>query len=751
VAEIADGSREMDSLFPIDEEPAAEPKGKRLPVLLPIALDQAYDYLCPPELELEPGTFVLVPFGRQQRIGVVWHKHDGKDAKKLDAKKLKSIITPLEVPPLPIETLKFIDWIASYTLAERGMTLKMVMSANKVFEGEKPRIGVTMAGAAPDRMTEARTRVLELIKDGEIWPKSTLADKAGTSTAVINGLIKAGSLIETAIPQTYPPVPIFDFADNEFSDLQLQAVHAMKSLVDGDNFSVTLLDGITGSGKTEVYFEAVARALEKGRQVLILLPEIALTGQFLARFKSRFGCMPIEWHSSVTQGDRAKIWKDVATGKARAVVGARSALFLPFSDLGLIVVDEEHDASFKQEDRVIYHARDMAVVRASIGNLPIVLASATPSIESQVNAREGRYRYVQLTERFGGAVLPTINAIDLRKDGDPPEQGKWLSPVLTDAMRETMAKEQQSLLFLNRRGYAPLTLCRSCGHRFNCPQCSAWLVEHRFRHRLACHHCGFSTPSPKICPGCSEEESLIPCGPGVERIAEEVKEIFPDANLAILSSDLITNVQDLRNIISTIESGEADIIIGTQIVAKGHNFPNLALVGVVDGDLGLGQADPRAAERTFQLLHQVTGRAGRAWTDGRGLIQTHMPEHPVMRSIIASDRDAFLENEIEARRIAAMPPYGRLAAIIISSRSRDLAAEFSRTVALRAPQSEKVMVLGPSEAPIAIVRNRYRYRILIKAAKEIDLSAYMRAWRTGLPKTTGDLRMAIDIDPYNFL
>ena len=741
----------MDSLFPIDEEPKPEPTGERLPVLLPIALDQAYDYLCPPELKIRPGTFVVVPFGRQQRIGVVWHSRNKNDAKSIDASKLKSIISAVDVPRLSMETLKFIDWIASYTLAERGMTLKMFMSAKQIFDGEKPRIGVTMAGPAPKRMTEARSRVIEQIKDGEIWPKGSLAEKAGVSPAVITGLVKSGTLIEAAIPSEHPPVPVHDFGKTEFSELQLQAVHSMKSLVDANNYSTTLLDGITGSGKTEVYFEAVAHALKKDKQVLILLPEISLTGQFLSRFKSRFGCMPIEWHSAVSAGDRAKIWKDVATGMARAIVGARSALFLPFDDLGLIVVDEEHDVSFKQEDRVIYHARDMAVVRASIGNLPIILASATPSIESQVNAREGRYRYVQLTERFGGAVLPTISSIDIRKDKSPPPQGKWLSPILVEAMMETLAKEQQSLLFLNRRGYAPLTLCRSCGHRFNCPQCAAWLVEHRFRHRLACHHCGFSTPSPKICPTCSDEDSLIPCGPGVERIAEEVKEYFPDANLAILSSDLITNIHDMRSIISSIEKGEADIIIGTQIVAKGHNFPNLALVGVVDGDLGLGQADPRAAERTFQLLYQVTGRAGRAWTDGRGLIQTHMPEHPVMKSMIAADRDAFLETEIEARRYAEMPPYGRLAAIIISSRSRDIAAEYARTVSLRAPESDKVRVLGPSEAPIAIVRNRYRYRILIKAAKEIDLSNYMRTWRGNIPKTTGDLRMAIDIDPYNFL
>jgi primosomal protein N' (replication factor Y) (superfamily II helicase) len=523
----------------------------------------------------------------------------------------------------------------------------------------------------------------------------------------------------------------------------------MHAAVDSQAFSVTLLDGVTGSGKTEVYFEAVARTLAQGRQALIMLPEIALTSQFMDRFAGRFGCAPVEWHSALSSAERARAWRAAATGEARVVAGARSALFLPFRELGLIVVDEEHDGGFKQEDRVHYQARDMAVVRANLGKFPIVLASATPSIESHVNARIGRYRHVELPNRHAGAALPEVITVDMRQT--PPERGKWLSPTLVEAVTETLAHKQQSLLFLNRRGYAPLTLCRTCGHRIDCPQCTAWLVEHRYRNRLNCHHCGFSLPLPEKCPKCGEPDGLVACGPGIERIAEEVQERFPDARLALLSSDLVPGLTEMRAIIKDIEQGEADIVIGTQMVAKGHHFPQLATVGVVDGDLGLGQADPRAAERTFQLLHQVTGRAGRVLIAGRGLVQTYMPEHPVMQAIISGDREAFLEREIRQRQSALLPPFGRLAALVVSARDKELAQLFARDIAHRAPPAERIQVLGPAEAPLAVIRGRHRWRLLLKAPRELDIQAYLRAWLASLPKPPSDLRLTIDVDPYNFL
>jgi len=742
----------LDSLLGLNDQ--SESAARALaPVLMPGApLSQTYDYLVPAGLKVEPGAFVLVPFGAQTRIGVVWDAPLGGSDKPVDPKKMKALAERLDVPPLPASSLRFAEWIAGYTLSPLGMVVRMMMSAQTAFEPAKPRFGVRLVPDAPEpaRMTPARRRALELARDGQIRAKAALAAEAACSTGVVDGLVASGNLVDVVIPERRFPEPNPDHRATDFTPAQQEAVHALVSAVHGSGFSVSLLDGVTGSGKTEVYYEAVAETLRRGRQALIMLPEIALTGQFMSRFTARFGCWPAEWHSALSPAERGRVWRAVATGEARCVVGARSALFLPYSDLGLVVVDEEHDAGFKQDDRVHYQARDMSVVRGSLGGFPVVLASATPSIESHVNARTGRYRHIVLPGRFTGAELPEVSPIDMR--ANPPEKGQWLSPVLVDAVAGTLRDRQQSLLFLNRRGYAPLTLCRSCGHRFECPQCTAWLVEHRFRRRLNCHHCGFSLPIPEACPKCGEKGGLVACGPGVERVAEEVQARFPDARLALLSSDLIPGLEEMRRIIGSIESGDVDIIIGTQIVAKGHNFPLLATVGIVDGDLGLSMgADPRAGERTFQLLHQVTGRAGRALTKGRGYIQTHMPEHPVMQAIISGDRESFLEREIDMRRRGLLPPFGRLAALVISARDKNLAETFAREVAKRAPRAEQIEVLGPAEAPIAVVRGRHRFRLLVKAPRDKTLQGYLKAWSEALPKIGGDLRLTVDIDPYNFL
>ena len=738
----------MTSLLELNDEACGALR--RLPVVIPVALDQSYDYLAPEKLDIQPGSFVLVPFGPQLRLGVVWDRVVGPE-RPVTASKLKPLLEVLDVPPLPTLSLRFAEWIARYTLSPLGMVVRMMMGAQAVFEPPRPRFGVRIVEGAPEppRMTPARKRAIEIARDGLARAKSALAAEAGCTTGVIDGLVQAGVLVEVAIPEKRYPQPRPAHSMVQFGPDQERAVHALRSAVDADNFSVTLLDGVTGSGKTEVYYEAVARALERNRQVLIMLPEIALTSQFLSRFASRFGCPPVEWHSALASAERGRVWRATATGEARVVVGARSALFLPYRELGLIIVDEEHDQGYKQDDRVHYQARDMAVVRGSLGKCPVVLASATASIETYVNARTGRYRHLVLPGRYSGTELPQVEAIDLRKH--PPEKGRWLSPVLVEAIAETAAKGQQTLLFLNRRGYAPLTLCRTCGTRIECPQCSAWLVEHRFRRKLTCHHCGFSLPIPEKCPKCGDSESLVACGPGVERIAEEVSERFPTARLAILSSDLIPGLAEMRKVIAAIENREADIVIGTQIVAKGHHFPDLATVGVVDGDLGLGQADPRAAERTFQLLHQVTGRAGRSFAQGRGLVQTHMPDHPVMQAIISGDREAFLDREISQRQAAMLPPFGRLAALIISARHKETAEVYAREVVRRAPLAERIEVLGPAEAPLAVIRGRHRWRILVKAAREVDLQAYLRAWLSAAPDPKGDLRLTVDVDPYNFM
>ena len=523
----------------------------------------------------------------------------------------------------------------------------------------------------------------------------------------------------------------------------------MRALAANGSFHVALLDGVTGSGKTEVYFEAIAETIRRGRQTLILMPEIALTGQFLDRFAQRFGVRPLEWHSELTPRTRARNWAAIASGEATVVVGARSALFMPYASLGLIIVDEEHDQAYKQSDGAHYHARDMAVVRARIEKIPIVLASATPSVETEVNARKGRYQRVVLPSRFGGQHMPHIEAIDLRRA--PPPRGRFISPPLAEQIRFAIEKREQALLFLNRRGYAPLTLCRACGHRFACTICDAWLVDHRFRQRLVCHHCGFSMPRPNICPHCSAEESLVAVGPGVERLQEEAAQLFPDARTMVLSSDLITSIETMRSELNEIAAGRVDIIIGTQLVAKGHNFPRLNLVGVVDADLGLGNGDPRAAERTFQLLNQVIGRAGREQGRGVGYLQTHQPEHPVMKALIAADREAFYASEIDARERTGYPPFGRLASLIISAGDRPTAEGFARKLAAIAPIDARIQVLGPAEAPLAVIKGRYRFRLLVKSLRHVDLSQYLREWLAAAPKTKGNLKLEVDVDPQSFL
>jgi primosomal protein N' (replication factor Y) len=718
-------------------------------VLVPVALDRAYSYRVPEELTLAPGDIVSVPLGaRGETTAVVWADNP-KPNPRLD-NRLKDVEEKLELPPLRPELRSFVDWVANYTVSSRGMVLRMCLRMGEHLGSPRERVGVRLVGAAPHRMTSARARVLELLADGMVRGKSEAARESGVSAGVIDGLIDEGTL-ETIVlpPEPVAEKPDPDFTQSEFTADQSAAAAALKSTVAKGGYSVTLLDGVTGSGKTEVYFEAVADTIRSGRQSLILMPEIALTAQFLDRFAARFGVRPAEWHSELTPRKRARTWRAVADGEVSVVVGARSALFLPYADLGLIVVDEEHDPAYKQEDGVRYHARDMAVVRGHIAKIPVVLASATPSIETEVNARRGRYARLALPERFGGQRQPAVEAIDLRHEGPP--RGRFISPVLAGAIKTALERKEQALLFLNRRGYAPLTLCRACGFRFSCPNCDAWLVDHRFRRQLVCHHCGFAMPHPHECPNCKAVDSYVAVGPGVERLEEEARALFPAARVLVLSSDLVVSVERMREEFADIAAGRFDIVIGTQLVAKGHHFPMLNLVGVIDGDLGLSNGDPRAAERTFQLLHQVVGRAGRDAGIGLGFLQTHQPEHPVMRALIAQDRDAFYSAEIALREAAHYPPFGRLASIVVSGPDKNDTAGYARKLAQAAPALDEVRVLGPAEAPLALVRGRHRLRLLIRAPRGFDLAAYLREWLAAAPKKHGSIKLDIDVDPQSFL
>ena len=603
------------------------------------------------------------------------------------------------------------------------------------------------------RITENRKAVFDFLSNGFEAEKEQILSATGVSDAVISAMIKHGFLYKK-------DVMVNEEAVEQIVNLSkpTQLTHEQQNAADvlirkvNNGFSATLLDGVTGSGKTEVYFEAVAKTLALGKQVLVLVPEISLTSQWLRRFEVRFGVTPFIWHSEVGVKDKAKTWKAVTLNKAKVVVGARSALFLPFADLGIIVVDESHDHSFKQESLVTYQGRDMAVLRAHLEKIPVILSTATPDLETLVNVEEGKYDCVRLTKRFAKAVLPEIKIIDLKKD--KPQKGPWgvsfLTPTLVDEINHNLQRGEQSMLFLNRRGYAPLLICRDCGHRIQCPHCTAWLAEHRITGELICHHCGFKMFTPKRCPECGSEDGLTACGPGVERIAEEVRNRFPLARTAILSSDITTNYKQISDVIHRTANKEIDILIGTQILAKGHNFPDLTLVGVVDADLGLLGTDLRSSEQTFQLLEQVSGRAGRGEKKGAVYLQTLYPDNLVLQAVIAHDREQFIEIEKSSRRLLRMPPYGKLAALIVSSTNQQAAEAAAYYLGKCAPNTELIETLGPAPAPMNLLRGRYRYRLLLKTARNVNIQNVLKKWLS-MVKIKSNVRVDVDINPYSFM
>ena len=706
------------------------------------------DYRAPPGMTVEPGSIVVAPLGPRQLLGVVWEPEYLPSDKEVGDNRLRPLLAVADVPPIRAALRRLIEWTATYYLAPPAAVLRMTLASTSALEGARFIIEYRATGTAPGRLTPQREQALARIGDRQGLIRE-LATIAGVSDGVIRGLVKCGALaaVEVDIDSPYP-LPDPDHAPPELSAAQTEAAAKLVADVDARVFAPTLLDGVTGSGKTEVYFEAVAAALRQQRQTLVLLPEIALTEPFLQRFHARFGCLPVAWHSGLRSTQRRRAWRAIACGEARVVVGARSALFLPYADLGLIVVDEAHETSFKQEEGVHYHARDVAVMRGRFERCPVVLASATPAIETRQQVALGRYAEVRLPERHGVAEMPQIEAIDLI--AEPPERGRWLSPRLVKALIETLDKGEQSLLFLNRRGYAPLTLCRTCGHRFQCPNCTAWMVEHRLTRRLACHHCGHAEATPRACPECKGEDTLVACGPGVERIADEVTALLPQAKVAVVTSDTIWSPARAAEFVARMEARDIDVVVGTQLVTKGYHFPNLTLVGCVDADLGLEGGDLRAAERTFQQIRQVSGRAGRGEKPGRVFIQTHSPGAPVMRALVTGDAEAFYEAETEARREAGAPPFGRYAAIVVSSEDQACAHETALLIGRSAPVVEGMHSYGPAPAPLAMLRGRHRYRLLVHARRALDVQDVIRDWLGELEWGT-KVRVTVDVDPYSFL
>ncbi len=719
---------------------------ERIGVLTCEPIGRVLDYLAP-EGGCGDGDFLEVPLGPRRVLGVVWGKGEGS----FDLAKLRQAGAVLEAAPMRAEMRAFLARASDYTLTPLPAMLRLATRAPGLGLPPAMRRTYVLAGTVPNRLTEARHKVVEALRGAGASPVTLgeLADLADVSTSVIKGLVKTGVLAEQDAPKDLP-YPLLDpLRPARLAGDQVAAGAALDAAVTKGGYSTTLLKGVTGSGKTEVYLEAVAAALRKGQQALVLLPEISLTGDFLARVGARFGGRPGEWHSGMTATERRRLWRMAGEGGVGLVVGARSALFLPFRDLGLIVVDEEHDTSYKQEEGVLYHARDMAVLRASILGCPVVLSSATPSLESWANAQTGKYARMDLGSRYGVAELPAMHAIDMRNE--KLARDRYISAPLQQAITTRIAKGEQSLLFLNRRGYAPVTICRACGYQVGCDDCDARMVEHRFLKRLVCHQCGATKPIPVECPSCKVAGKMAPVGPGVERLAEEVKAVFPEARLAVLSSDLFGSARALKEEIVKIAQGAADIIIGTQIVAKGHNFSHLTLVGVIDADLGLQGSDLRAAERTFQLIRQVAGRAGRAEKRGTALLQTFQPDHPVIAAILGGDEEAFWAAEAAERKAAGVPPYGRMAGIILSSPDVAQVFDFGAELALRDGPLRKIgaVVYGPAPAPIARVRGRHRVRLLVQAEKSAPLQAALAEW-VGQLKQPANLRLAIDIDPQSF-
>lgn len=704
------------------------------------------DYRVPEGMEVTPGSVVVAPLGPRQIVGIVWEA-ERLAATEVPEARLRPLIAVLPVPPLKAELRRLIEWTADYYCASIASVARMVLASGGALRGPATTIEYRLSGGMPERITPQRQAAIEAL-NGEQATIRELAGIAGVSEGVLRGLVNQGVLepVEVDCDRSYPRASA-DFAQPELTPDQAEAADRLVTTVRSGGFAPFLLDGVTGSGKTEVYFEAIAASLGKGKQTLVLLPEIALTEAFLRRFEERFGAAPVVWHSSLKSTERRRAWRAIAAGTAQVVVGARSALFLPYANLGLIVVDEAHEVSFKQDDGVRYNARDVAVMRARFEGVPVVLASATPALESLQMAESGVYEKLVLPSRFG-AEMPTIDTVNLTEE--KPERGRWLAPRLIEGLRDRLAKGEQSLLFLNRRGYAPLTLCRHCGFRFKCPNCSAWLVEHRLSRRLACHHCGHETTPPDNCPECGEPDCLVACGPGVERIAHEVEELMPEARLAIVTSDTLGSPEKAAQFIAEAEAGAIDVIVGTQLVTKGFHFPELTLVGVVDADLGLEGGDLRAAERTYQQVAQVAGRAGRGAKPGEVLIQTRHPEASVIAALAAGDRDAFYEAETEARRHAGAPPFGRWAAIIVSSEDEAEAREAANRIGVTRPHLDDVMILGPAPAPMALLRGRYRYRLLLNARRSAEVQQVIRDWIGALSFPQG-VRIAIDIDPYSFV
>ena len=717
-----------------------------------------FDYFYNNLEELFIGQIVKVPFGAKK---IIWGIISDKREEETD-RPLKSIIEVSNNNPFSGNFIAFINWVSEWTMANQGSILKLVFSVPNQFEKKNIKFGWITASDIGKRtikevhpnlkITKNRSKILNLINKLQPISSKDLISRSGVSKTSILALEKEKVIFRKEIVQKgYEnsfKLPWYKANMIDLNPKQKTASEYLINLIAQKKFNAVLLDGVTGSGKTEVYFQAILETLKLNKQVLVLLPEIYLSIEWSKRFKDNFGLFPLLWHSSLSNKERMKTWHEVNNGKINTIIGARSALFLPYKNLGLIIIDEEHDHAYKQEDGVLYNARDMALLRAKIEKIPIILSTATPSLETWTNVKKNKFSYIKLPERVGLAKMPEVNIIDMRKV--ETKHNNWISTILGNKISENLNNKELSLLFLNRRGYAPLKLCGSCGHRLGCKNCQSWLVEHRKKGLLLCHQCGFSKKFDNSCNNCGDKDCLISCGPGVERLDEEVKSKFPSIKSTIISSDTIKSPKIMKAIFDKIDNRKIDLIIGTQIISKGHNFKNLTLIGIIDADMSLSGGDLRASEKAFQVLHQVSGRAGRESKKGTVIIQTHDPENQVIDALKKNSRDYFLKIESENRENANLPPFGKLVSLILSSRDERKLIEFAHSLKMNAPQYEKITILGPAPAPISLLRGNHRYRFLIKSHKNINIQKVIKNWIKKLKKPAS-IRLVIDIEPYSFL
>ena len=728
--------------------------GTIVKVLLPNVVNSGYDYRLTTDADL--GAFVRVTLMNRPYIGIVY----GTGTSNLPPEKIKNVAQVFPYK-LDIATLQWIQKMSDWTLMAPGAVLRLILNVPDAFNPPRSEQLYSYNSDIDTKMTTRRQMVADAfeLNDNEPMSAADIQNIARVGSAVVKSMIANGMLLPTAsrVKEHSWNYDYRDMANVELNAEQRAAANKIAQDITTGGFTVNVLDGITGSGKTQVYFDAVWRAYSMGKSVLLMMPEIALTTQFIKRFESRFGAAPIVWHSNLTAARRREIWRGVMTGDVRIVVGTRSALFLPWQNLGLIVVDEEHDSSYKQEDMGNYHGRDMALLRAKLGAFPVVLASATPSEETIHNIEIGRFNHLVLRARYGGAEMPTIETVDLREhrpdeyivNSDTLDKRTGaLSPVLCREIQAVLDKRQQAMLFINRRGFAPIVQCKKCGWVAMCPDCSVGMTYHKKLGKLLCHICGRTMTLPTKCPDCGNETSMR--GAGLEKIEEEVLARFPGARTALVSSDTMMTRGALERLVSKMECGEIDIVIGTQILAKGHHFPNLTLVGVIDADMGLFGTDFRAPEHTFQQLFQVAGRAGRGQIPGRVLLQTYQPAHPVLMAICADNRDEFLRTDMDARRTAKMPPFGQLIAIIIECKKENILKQFCDTLAHAKPNVNGVRILGPVMAQIYQARGLFRMRFLVAGDEKALLQPLVKTWLSRV-KVPANIRLKTDVNPQSFM